>query len=79
MTIGVYGLVAGIVKIDDAGVLLADRKPTTLTAKMAIAAGNALLWFAPRLVKALSVVGTIAMFLVGGGILLHASWCQRTR
>lgn len=73
MTIGVYGLVAGIVKIDDAGVLLADRKPTTLTAKMAIAAGNALLWFAPRLMKALSVVGTIAMFLVGGGILLHAS------
>ena len=73
MTIGVYGLVAGIVKIDDAGVLLANRKPTTATARMAIATGTALLWFAPRLMKLLSVVGTIAMFLVGGGILLHAS------
>jgi len=73
MTIGVYGLVAGIVKIDDAGVLLADRQPTTLTARLAITFGDALLWFAPQLMKILSVVGTIAMFMVGGGILMHAS------
>ncbi|WP_399682487.1 DUF808 domain-containing protein [Xenophilus sp.] len=66
MTVGVYGLVAGIVKLDDLGLHL-SRKP----GGGAQAAGRAILAFAPWLMKALSVVGTAAMFLVGGGILVH--------
>jgi predicted DNA repair protein MutK len=66
MTIGVYGLVAGIVKLDDAGLYL-TQGPTA----SAQALGRGLLGFAPILMKTLSVVGTAAMFLVGGGILLH--------
>jgi predicted DNA repair protein MutK len=66
MTVGVYGLVAGIVKLDDAGLHLSRR-----SAPLAQALGRALLAFAPWLMKALSVLGTAAMFLVGGGILLH--------
>jgi len=73
MTVGVYGLVAGIVKIDDLGVLLMNREPLSDGAKLAIKVGGALLWFAPQLMKLLSVIGTVAMFLVGGGILMHAS------
>ncbi|MFN7723981.1 MAG: DUF808 domain-containing protein [Rubrivivax sp.] len=66
MTVGVYGLVAGIVKIDDAGLHLSR------SASAAVAAfGRGLLAFAPWLMKALSVAGTAAMFLVGGGILVH--------
>ncbi|MCE2948571.1 MAG: DUF808 domain-containing protein [bacterium] len=66
MTIGVYGFVAGIVKLDDLG-LYWSRAPGGLRR----AAGNAVLWLAPWLMKALSIVGTAAMFLVGGGILVH--------
>jgi len=66
MTVGVYGLVAGIVKLDDAGLWLA-RRPTAWARGL----GAALLGAAPWLMKALSVVGTAAMFLVGGGILVH--------
>ena len=66
MTVGVYGLVAGIVKLDDAGLWLSRR---TSAAQQAL--GRGLLVFAPWLMKALSVVGTVAMFLVGGGILTH--------
>ena len=66
MTIGVYGFVAAIVKLDDLGMHLA-RQPRALSAAM----GRALLVFAPWLMKALSVLGTAAMFLVGGGILVH--------
>ena len=66
MTIGVYGLVGGIVKLDDAGLYLTQK--TSATAQ---ALGRGLLVFAPWLMKALSVLGTAAMFLVGGGILLH--------
>jgi predicted DNA repair protein MutK len=66
MTVGVYGLVAGIVKLDDAGLYLTQK--TSATAQ---ALGRGLLVFAPWLMKALSVLGTAAMFLVGGGILLH--------
>lgn len=66
MTVGVYGLVAGIVKLDDAGLYLSQRASGT-----AQAIGRALLWLAPWLMKALSVLGTAAMFLVGGGILVH--------
>jgi uncharacterized protein len=66
MTIGVYGLVAGIVRIDDAGLYLSRRDSTASRAL-----GRWLLVAAPWLMKALSVAGTIAMFLVGGGILVH--------
>lgn len=63
MTVGVYGLVAGIVKIDDAGFWLQARASAA-----ARAVGRFLLRFAPWLMKALSVLGTAAMFLVGGHI-----------
>ena len=66
MTVGVYGLVAGIVKLDDAGLWL-SRRPQAA----AQAVGRAVLVAAPWLMKALSVAGTAAMFLVGGGILVH--------
>lgn len=66
ITLGVYGLVAGIVKLDDVGLWLM-RKPGTIQQRM----GRLLLAMAPRLMKTLSVLGTAAMFLVGGGILLH--------
>ena len=66
MTVGVYGLVAGIVKLDDLGLYL-ERQ----TAAWQRALGRGILVFAPWLMKALSVLGTAAMFLVGGGILVH--------
>lgn len=68
MTVGVYGLVAGIVKIDDAGLALSHYR-----SRFAQKFGQGLLVTAPFLMKALSFVGTAAMFLVGGGILTHAS------
>ncbi len=66
MTVGVYGLVAGIVKLDDAGLYLTQRR--TAFPQMI---GRAILWFAPFLMKSLSIIGTAAMFLVGGGIITH--------
>ena len=66
MTVGVYGLVAGIVKLDDAGLWL-SRRPGAFAQR----AGRAILTAAPWLMKFLSVAGTAAMFLVGGGILVH--------
>ena len=66
MTVGVYGLVAGIVKLDDIG-LHFSRSPSVAMQRL----GAGLLVFAPWLMKALSVVGTAAMFMVGGGILVH--------
>ena len=66
MTVGVYGLVAGIVKLDDTGLWLSRQ-----TGAPRQALGRCLLAFAPWLMKALSVVGMLAMFLVGGGILTH--------
>ena len=66
MTVGVYGLVAGIVKLDDAGLYLSQRASAA-----AQALGRGILWLAPWLMKLLSVVGTAAMFMVGGGILTH--------
>jgi predicted DNA repair protein MutK len=66
MTVGVYGLVAGIVKLDDLGLALARRPGAA-----ARAVGGAILRAAPWLMKALSVAGTAAMFLVGGGIIVH--------
>lgn len=66
MTVGVYGFVAGIVKLDDIGVALSKRKNAP-----ARAMGTVLLRGAPYLMKLLSIAGTVAMFLVGGGILVH--------
>lgn len=66
MTLGVYGLVAGIVKLDDLGLHLL-QKGDDFSKKM----GNAILAFAPKLMKFLSFAGTLAMFLVGGGIIAH--------
>ncbi len=66
VTVGVYGLVAGIVKLDDAGLWLAERRGALLPAL-----GRGMVYIAPWLMKALGIVGTIAMFLVGGGIFLH--------
>ena len=66
ITLCVYGLVAGIVKLDDGGLYLSE-KDSPLAQKV----GHGILWFAPYMMKSLSVVGTIAMFLVGGGILTH--------
>lgn len=71
MTIGVYGLVAAIVKLDDAGLYLQRDLRDSLIAKSKRAVGNALLWFCPWLMKSLSILGTTAMFLVGGGIIAH--------
>ncbi|QDY42307.1 DUF808 domain-containing protein [Candidatus Pantoea soli] len=66
VTIGVYGIVAMIVKIDDLGYWLREK-----SSGMAQALGSALLAMAPWLMKILTVVGTLAMFLVGGGIIVH--------
>lgn len=71
MTVGVYGLVAGIVKLDDAGLYLNQRSGDSLGSRMQRALGRGLLLTAPYLMKALSVLGTAAMFMVGGGILTH--------
>ena len=67
MTVGVYGLVAAIVKMDDAGVYLSQKANSA-----AQGVGKLLLATAPKLMKFLSVVGTAAMFMVGGGIIAHA-------
>lgn len=71
MTLGVYGFVAGIVKIDDAGLYLSRRVGGGLLARAQRSVGRVLLVAAPWLMKTLAVVGTAAMFLVGGGILVH--------
>ncbi|WP_295994873.1 DUF808 domain-containing protein [Rugamonas sp.] len=76
MTVGVYGIVAAIVKLDDAGLYLSRRGGA-----VARAIGGVLLTAAPKLMKLLSVVGTVAMFTVGGGILTHglpalAAWIE---
>ena len=66
MTVGVYGFVAGIVKLDDAGLALSRRGNAGVRAL-----GAGILRAAPYLMKTLSIAGTAAMFLVGGGILVH--------
>jgi len=71
MTVGVYGLVAGIVKLDDAGLHLNRRSGNTSFVRTQRILGAAILRAAPWLMKGLSVAGTAAMFLVGGGILVH--------
>jgi len=76
MTVGVYGLVACIVKLDDLGLFLSQKEGTLQ------GIGRGLLWAAPLLMKTLSIVGTVAMFLVGGQILVHGipvvhHWIER--
>ncbi|HLA30476.1 MAG TPA: DUF808 domain-containing protein, partial [Pseudomonas sp.] len=71
MTVGVYGLVAGIVKLDDAGLYLNQRGGAGLFGRLQRALGRGLLLTAPHLMKGLSILGTAAMFMVGGGILTH--------
>ena len=66
MVVGVYGLVAGIVKMDDVGLAMIEEEDAF---RQSI--GRGLLWFAPKMMKFLAVVGTAAMFLVGGGIIVH--------
>lgn len=83
MTVGVYGLVGAIVKLDDAGLWLQAREGASASARMQRAFGRALLGFAPRLMRFLSIAGTAAMFLVGGGIVVHAigplhKWLEAT-
>jgi predicted DNA repair protein MutK len=74
MTVGVYGLVAGIVKLDDAGLFLSQRRDA-----LQQALGRGILRAAPYLMKTLSVLGTAAMFLVGGGIVTHGiPWLHHT-
>ncbi|MDO9169465.1 MAG: DUF808 domain-containing protein [Methylobacter sp.] len=71
MTVGVYGLVAIIVKLDDAGLYLCQKPGLGLWAKIQHQMGRILLHGAPYLMRLLTVVGTAAMFMVGGGILIH--------
>ena len=66
ITAGVYGVVALIVKLDDIGLHLAERSSAA-----ARAIGNGLVRVVPKLLSALSVIGTAAMLWVGGGIILH--------
>lgn len=66
ITVTIYGLVAGIVRLDDAGLALIETK-----SRFKQVLGRGLLAFAPKLMKTLSIVGTAAMFMVGGGILAH--------
>ncbi len=71
ITVGVYGIVAGIVKLDDAGMHLMAFKVAGISGRVIRSFGQFILSACPYLMKTLSVVGTAAMFLVGGGILVH--------
>jgi predicted DNA repair protein MutK len=71
MTLGVYGLVAGIVKLDDLGLHWVGRSGTSLFDRVLRSCGSGLLFLSPWLLRFLSVAGTAAMFLVGGGIVTH--------
>jgi predicted DNA repair protein MutK len=70
MTVGVYGIVGAIVKLDDMGLYLSRRQGAGSAGARRLGAG--ILWFAPLLMRFLSIAGTAAMFLVGGGIVVHA-------
>lgn len=71
MTLGVYGLVAGIVRADDVGLYLNKLPGKSTSMRLVRGFGGAIVNLAPWLMKTLSVVGTVAMFLVGGSILSH--------
>lgn len=68
MTVGVYGLVALLIRMDDMGFALTQRSH-----EMAKKIGRALLWIDPKLIRAIAAIGTIAMLMVGGGILIHGT------
>ena len=72
ITLGVYGLVAAIVKIDDLGLYFLRQSAQGRFSQVQQAVGRSLLIIAPLLMKALAIIGTIAMFLVGGGIIVHS-------
>ena len=71
MTVGVYGLVAGIVKLDDLGLHMILKKGTSMSKQIIRKIGAGILAFAPKLMRFLSIAGTAAMFLVGGSIIGH--------
>ena len=71
ITLGVYGLVAGIVKFDDLGLHLIEKGGESKLAAIRQKFGEMILSLAPKMMKTLTVLGTAAMFLVGGGILVH--------
>ena len=73
ITIGVYGLVAGIVKLDDAGLYMLRKSVSGSFNSIQRFIGRSLLIIAPLLMKSLAIIGTAAMFLVGGGIVVHLS------
>ena len=73
MTVGVYGIVAAIVKFDDLGLYLVRRRGNGPAHRLAQHLGGGILRVCPYLMKTLSIAGTAAMFLVGGGILLHSA------
>ncbi|MDR1039871.1 MAG: DUF808 family protein [Deltaproteobacteria bacterium] len=68
MTFGVYGFVGALVKFDDAGLYLLRKESR---GRLRDLAGRALVGAAPHFVRALGIIGTVAMFLVGGGIMIH--------
>lgn len=79
MTIGVYGLVAGIVKLDDGGLYLSLKQGQSWWQAWQRSLGTAILSAAPYMMKSLSVIGTAAMFMVGGSILSHnLPWLHHT-
>lgn len=71
MTLGVYGLVAGIVKLDDGGLYLSRKRGENWLGNTQRVIGAAVLRAAPYLMKGLSIAGMVAMFMVGGSILEH--------
>ena len=77
MTVGVYGLVAAIVKLDDVGLLMSQREGEDAFRHVQRSLGRGILRAAPYLMKTLSIAGTAAMFLVGGSIFAHGiPWLQ---
>lgn len=71
ITVGIYGLVAGIVKLDDLGLAMANAKGDNLVARTVRASGNGLVRACPSIMKTIGIVGTAAMLMVGGGLVLH--------
>ncbi len=71
MTVGVYGIVGGLIKLDDIGAALAKKEGKGLVAKSTRAVGRLLQKTAPPVIKTIGVIGTVAMFLVGGGMVVH--------
>jgi predicted DNA repair protein MutK len=73
VTIGVYGIVALMVRMDDTGYMLIKkaRGKNKVIKSAFVATGKSLVWALPKLIQLLAIVGTIAMLLVGGGMFVH--------